>query len=263
MTLGYALVFVLIGHILADFYAQTDRIAREKRGSVRFLALHCGLYALCLIPFCLLSFSFPRAVGAWVVLALVHAAIDAAKMAWERRKKASLAVFCFDQALHVLACLVVSSAFFDGFSVVDVAIPLVGVMGRESFSVGLSAALVLLVVWRPAAIFVRLLLGSLRMGCAEPDEPTEPAEPRESTATAEEPRTGTWIGILERTIIGVLTLCGQFEAIAFVLTAKSIARFKRLSDDKGFAECYLVGTLASTAIAILASLVAQGVVGWS
>lgn len=81
-------------------------------------------------------------------------------------------------------------------------------------------------------------------------------------STVEELRAGRWIGMLERTIISVLALCGQFGAIAFVLTAKSIARFKML-DDKEFAECYLVGTLASTALAILVSLTILEVVAWS
>ena len=68
--------------------------------------------------------------------------------------------------------------------------------------------------------------------------------------------------MLERTIVVVLTMYGQFGAIAFVLTAKSIARFNKLSEDKDFAECYLVGTLASSAIAILATLFFQNMVTW-
>ena len=43
---------------------------------------------------------------------------------------------------------------------------------------------------------------------------------------------------------------GQFGAIGFVLTAKSLAKFKRL-ENKSFAEKYLVGTLLSAFIAIM------------
>ena len=49
-------------------------------------------------------------------------------------------------------------------------------------------------------------------------------------------------------------LTGQVSAIGFVLTAKSIARFKQF-EAQGFAERYLVGTLASTAFAIFTALV--------
>lgn len=251
--MGYAVVFVLVGHVLADFYAQTDRIARDKRADVRDLALHCVLYALCVAPFCLLAFPLPQAAGVWVVLGFTHAAIDVCKTAWERRNAPAFAAFCLDQALHAIVCVAVSAALFGGFPVLDVVPALYAVMGAESFDAALAAALVLLVVGRPAAVFVRLLLGSVRAGRAASEEPAE---------ADEELRAGRWIGILERTVIAVLTLCGQFEAIAFVLTAKSIARFKML-DDREFAECYLVGTLASTAVAILASLAIREVVGWS
>lgn len=60
---------------------------------------------------------------------------------------------------------------------------------------------------------------------------------------------GSWIGILEREIILMLGLMGQFGAIGFVLAAKSLARFKQL-ENKSFAEKYLVGTLLSALIAI-------------
>jgi hypothetical protein len=36
-----------------------------------------------------------------------------------------------------------------------------------------------------------------------------------------------------------------------VLTAKSIARYDRISKDQGFAEYYLLGTLMSTACVVL------------
>lgn len=62
-------------------------------------------------------------------------------------------------------------------------------------------------------------------------------------------RIGSLIGILEREIILMLGLMQQFGAIGFVLTAKSLARYKQL-EDKDFAEKYLVGTLLSAFIAI-------------
>ena len=43
---------------------------------------------------------------------------------------------------------------------------------------------------------------------------------------------------------------GQYGAIGFVLTAKSLARFNQLND-QSFAEKYLVGTLLSSFLAIV------------
>jgi hypothetical protein len=62
---------------------------------------------------------------------------------------------------------------------------------------------------------------------------------------------GEWIGVLERIITLTFVLTGNYTAVAFALTAKSIARYKEL-DDKNFAEYYLLGTSASVATALIA-----------
>ena len=62
-------------------------------------------------------------------------------------------------------------------------------------------------------------------------------------------KAGSMIGQLERILIVILLLQNQYEAIGFVLVAKSIARFKQL-DDKEFAEKCLVGTLPLSLIHI-------------
>ena len=51
----------------------------------------------------------------------------------------------------------------------------------------------------------------------------------------------------------------QFGLIGFVLTAKSIARFKQM-EDKNFAEKYLIGTLTSFLIVLITVLILKGVV---
>ena len=68
-------------------------------------------------------------------------------------------------------------------------------------------------------------------------------------------RIGATIGVLERLLIVVLVLTGSEAAIGFVVAAKTLARFRQL-DDRDFAEYYLLGTLASVAIAIASALVA-------
>lgn len=68
-------------------------------------------------------------------------------------------------------------------------------------------------------------------------------------------RIGATIGALERLLIVAFMLTGAEAAVGFVIAAKTIARFKQL-DDRGFAEYYLLGTLASVGVAISTSLVA-------
>jgi hypothetical protein len=61
---------------------------------------------------------------------------------------------------------------------------------------------------------------------------------------------GNLIGMLERWMIIGLVCVGQWGAVGLVLTAKSIARFKRM-DEQAFAEIYLVGTMTSVLIAMM------------
>ena len=68
---------------------------------------------------------------------------------------------------------------------------------------------------------------------------------------------GEWIGILERIIILTFVLTANFTAIAFALTAKSIARFKGIEESKAFAEYYLLGTTGSIAAALAAGMIAR------
>ena len=51
-------------------------------------------------------------------------------------------------------------------------------------------------------------------------------------------------------IMVLFTSMNQYSAIGFVLTAKSIARYERISREQDFAEYYLLGTLLSTIVAI-------------
>jgi hypothetical protein len=69
-------------------------------------------------------------------------------------------------------------------------------------------------------------------------------------------RVGATIGVLERILIVVFVLTGSEAAIGFVVAAKTLARF-RLLDDRDFAEYYLLGTLASVAVAIVTALIAR------
>jgi len=57
------------------------------------------------------------------------------------------------------------------------------------------------------------------------------------------------IGILERILVYYLVLNLQFTAIGFIIAAKSFARFKEL-EKREYAEYVLIGTLASTIIAL-------------
>ena len=69
-------------------------------------------------------------------------------------------------------------------------------------------------------------------------------------------RIGATIGAFERLLIVAFILVNATAAVGFVIAAKTIARFKQL-DDRGFAEYYLLGTLASVTVAIGSAIIAE------
>ena len=119
----------------------------------------------------------------------------------------------------------------------------------------------------PAATASRPRRWSLRIGPFDARIQEEAAAPAAGDAAqdasprpAQIARVGATIGILERILIVVFVLTGSEAAIGFVVAAKTLARF-RLLDDRDFAEYYLLGTLASVAVAIITGLIARATLG--
>ncbi len=85
----------------------------------------------------------------------------------------------------------------------------------------------------------------------------EPKENYMNTIDSSTLRAGRTIGVLERWIWFSFILLGYPSLIGFVITAKSIVRFKEL-EDKQFAEYYLIGTLYSGLITLALSSLVPG-----
>ena len=62
------------------------------------------------------------------------------------------------------------------------------------------------------------------------------------------PNAGKLIGVVERLLSLVFVLLGQYEAVGFIIAAKSILRFAE--GDKAKSEYVLIGTLLSFSLAI-------------
>ncbi|MDD2201375.1 MAG: hypothetical protein PHQ21_03440 [Firmicutes bacterium] len=77
-------------------------------------------------------------------------------------------------------------------------------------------------------------------------------------ADAQTLRAGRVIGILERWMIVTFVVLNQFGSIGLILTAKSIVRFSKFDKNPQFAEYYLLGTLYSMTVALLAGLALRG-----
>jgi hypothetical protein len=74
---------------------------------------------------------------------------------------------------------------------------------------------------------------------------------------------GRIIGLLERFIVLLLMAVQAYQAIAFLMAAKGLIRSKDL-ESRDFAEYFLIGTLASMALALLGGIAVQGLLrSWS
>lgn len=235
-----ALWILLIAHLIADFTFQSAEWASKKTQKLRYLFGHAFIYAV--VMAIAVFVTIPATTGwlPFVVIIVSHLAIDWIRVASDKKSKKPVAFFCSfvtDQILHIAIIVVLVKAFSlntqytPWFSDWATKVPL------DDY---LRYILLFVIIWDPASVFVKKL--SLYVsGRAHP-----------ATNTEEAP-VGSIIGKMERLIIAILVLCNQIGAIGFVLTAKSLARYKQLSE-KDFAEKYLVGTLTSTAIAIVAAL---------
>jgi hypothetical protein len=70
---------------------------------------------------------------------------------------------------------------------------------------------------------------------------------------------GKYIGMLERLFVFVFIITNQWQAIGFLLAAKSVFRFGDLSNakDRKLTEYILIGTLLSFGLAIAIGLLFQ------
>ncbi len=88
---------------------------------------------------------------------------------------------------------------------------------------------------------------------AKPETKNDPAEEEADelgSDGAAKRRAGWKIGVLERILVYVFVLAGQYGALGLLIAAKGIVRSKAMEADSDFAEYVLVGTLSSMTVAL-------------
>ncbi len=244
---------MILAHIIADFLLQSPQTVAEKsRGVLRGYLLHFGGHCAALA---LLTHPYFSAATAflWIALPAAHLLIDWLKnRLFPHGHPAAALIFLLDQGLHLLLifcawqwtapppCVTVTSFYRRLLTPAGSA--LMGPLFCSKTAPALFTAVIYgFVIFGGAALVPKVLaLEAFRL-------------PGPAGRSGGSRRAGRYIGMLERAIILSLTLADAFAAIAFVLTAKSIARYKEL-ECRSFAEYYLAGTLLSTLLAILGGL---------
>lgn len=235
-----SLWLLLAAHLIADFSLQSADWAEKKTQKLRYLVGHVLVYAIVLAIVTLLCIPGDAAWVAFAIIVVSHFFIDWIRVNIDKKYKAPTAhfiSFLIDQVLHIsIICASVymfdmNSQNRDWLSNLASTVPLEQI---------LRYVLIFIIILDPASVFVKKLSIYVSGGA-------------NNGSPKKEPPVGSVIGKLERIITVILVICGEIGAIGFVLTAKSLARYKQLNE-QGFAEKYLVGTLSSTAIAIITAL---------
>ncbi len=163
--------------------------------------------------------------------------------------------------LAAAACIAHFETRYNAFHVNGLWQPLQNLLATISFPVTIETALrwllLVLLLGKPANLVIRELNGKDNIR-----QPQAPAPVPVLDMPKREPEylnAGSLIGTLERYLIAIMILLGQYAAIGLIFTAKSITRYDRISKDPSFAEYYLVGTLMSTLIAIITVFVLKPV----
>ena len=223
------LVSLFIAHVIGDFYLQNDTYCNqkeEKKLRSWFMYVHSvimGALSWLLVP----DLSF---MAFAIFITVTHFFIDIAKSCLGK----GLIGFVVDQLLHIGVLILISAMIGN-----EIAVPLQFLDFAESFSIPL-VLLTILLCMKPANIIIKLTLERYKVG--------------ESASCTNMKNAGGLIGNLERILTIIFVLIGHYEAIGFIVAAKSILRFK--DTDTAKTEYVLAGTFLSFGIAILCGLMA-------
>ena len=239
------IVAILISvHLLADFLFQTSTYSEKKRKILKPSLLHCLIYFIVFEIVLLTILQFKKAILVGMIISISDLLINFIKNKLEKsfpQRRLQLLFFSFNQVIHFTILIGMYYIFNLENSVSNLYVKL---QAYENFKIIILYISVFSIIFEPASVFIRKLFTSI-------SPKTSPKE------NLEELKAGNIIGKLERIIIAILLLNNQFGVMGFVLTAKSIARFKQM-ENKDFAEKYLIGTLTSFLIALISVLILKG-----
>ena len=219
------LVALALGHLVADFLLQPDRLIAAKRDPAR-RAGALVVHVLVVTGVTAAALGFAPAPGLLALVAVGHLLIDWAKLAWGGR---GFAGFAADQAAHAAVLWLGAALWPWAYGA--------GLWGWP----GLAPSLGLL----PQAMAVAgggiagVLAGGYAVQAITRDFAIE--DPTSLTAA------GRLIGRLERALILLFVLVGHPDGIGFLIAAKSLLRFGEITSDhdRRVSEYVIVGTLAS------------------
>ncbi|WP_154856319.1 DUF3307 domain-containing protein [Cyclobacterium xiamenense] len=223
------LIKLVLAHLLGDFLLQPGRWVRAKESK----KLRAVPFYLHLLVHGALLFVLLADLRYWPMIAGIvatHGIIDMVKILAQRPTTRRYWFF-IDQSAHGLVLLLAAIYYEPGL------IPGFFLSERHWL---------LLTLWfflsMPASVIIQTIISKWT--------------PLPDDTGASLDKAGQYIGILERWFVFAFILAGRWEAIGFLVAAKSVFRFGdlRQSKDRKLTEYILIGTLLSFGLAIFCGL---------
>lgn len=227
----------ILAHLIGDFFLQSQSWVEEKElKKLRSpkLYLHIGIH---LIVMFLIIWDLSK----WPLILIIggsHLIIDALKLLIQKPKTKRY-IFFIDQLLHLIVIVLV--VFLFSRTELDY---------QNLFSEqNLLLLLCIAFLTQPTSIIMKTIFTKWDIEALTTDN--------ESLRDA-----GKYIGILERILVFIFIIVGHWEAVGFLITAKSVFRFGDLKESKHrkLTEYILIGTLISFGIAVVVALIFQQLV---
>ena len=226
------LLKLILAHLAGDFLFQTAKSVKNKEEhklSSPLLYLHILIHGLVLV---LLFWDLNYWAGILFII-VTHFIIDTVKLYIQNNRNRKV-LFFVDQSLHFL----VLASVWMYYEHIDLSF-----MWMQNATFLLTIICVYFLT-QPTSIILKVLISNWAPKIGDnSDESLENA--------------GKYIGILERLFAFVFIITDNWEAIGFLIAAKSVFRFGDLkeSKDRKLTEYILIGTLISFGIAILVGFI--------
>jgi hypothetical protein len=220
---------ILLAHIIGDFIFQSQKWVKDKEEKkVKSIKLyfHIGVHIILLL--CVFQFNLKKHWLGFLLIIISHYIIDVIKL-YLQKKKTKRIWFFADQILHIIVLLIVSNLY------VDFSFSMQNIITEKNL---LLLIFILLIISVSSVIIKIIIIQWNPESKKEDDDSLEKA--------------GRYIGILERLFVFIFIITNHWEAIGFLLAAKSVFRFGDLtsSKDRKLTEYILIGTLLSFGFAI-------------
>jgi len=236
--LSYGLI--LAAYMIGVFYLQKlNRFSYWTEKKYRYAA-SLLLYAVSfVIPVILLSDSLLSVFVYLVAVIATHTVYFIGQESPASTGSGNVAAFVFAHGLNIAVLLLVVYFFFAENAAFEYVTDHLWSLFGDRADIYIYFMLSALICLQPSSELIRRIMDHF---C-----------PHDITKSTDDQRTetalGSTIGVIERIMILMTGFMGWYVAIAFIITAKSIARFKQF-EDPDFVERFIIGTFCSVLVPI-------------